>query len=109
MKKKESRFIATQYWNGKQTHNKDGVLYSHIYNMLLIMVAVEINDLCKCLTFSITTHHINASMQFNNILATVSCLHVSSIKIKYSAIPYSPPFLLFLFQIHIGGPDNIAI
>lgn len=66
--------------------------------MLLTTVVVEIDGLCKCVTFAITTHHTNASMQFINILATVSCLHNSSIKIIYPAIPYSPDFYDFLFK-----------
>lgn len=40
------------------------------------MVAVEINDLRKCLTFSITTHHANASMKFINILASFMLTHL---------------------------------
>lgn len=66
--------------------------------MFLIMAVVEIDGLCKCVTFAITTHHTNASMQFINILATVSRLHNSSIKIRYPAIPHSPDFYCFLFK-----------
>lgn len=66
--------------------------------MLPIMVVVEIDDLCKCVTFAVATHHTNASMQFINILPTASCLHNSSIKIRYSVIPYSPAFYYFLFK-----------
>lgn len=62
------------------------------------MVVVERGALCKCVTFAISTHHNNAAMQFINILATVSCLHNSRTKIRYSAIPYRPAFYYFLFK-----------
>lgn len=51
------RFTATQQRNRKGTHNKDSLLYSHIY-MLLIMVVVEIDDSGKCVTFAITCFYV---------------------------------------------------